>query len=201
MRMSPSDMIYLMLQRLVERRASSHCECEPLVGVFRMTPNRGRHSSELLLLDGNAALTDTDLDSGRLLSLLIELIAEDRGGDGEHADDEVENVAIHGLVAPAAGEVIEAGNVSFTCFDRERASLPGAIGHALIYDLALKRLDLLPHEPAAVFGQTFAIGLGSRNVGIRIVIPGADRDGAQGAERYEGSPGAAMTYAVSAAPH
>jgi hypothetical protein len=32
------------------------------------------------------------------LPLLVELIAEDHGSDAKHADDEVENVAIHGLV-------------------------------------------------------------------------------------------------------
>jgi hypothetical protein len=31
---------------------------------------------------------------------LVELIAEDPGGDDERADGEVENVTIHGLAAP-----------------------------------------------------------------------------------------------------
>src|SRR4249920_2695552 len=53
---------------------------------------------ESLLLDGNTALADIDLDAGGLLPCLVELIAQDGGGDGEYADDEVENVAIHGHV-------------------------------------------------------------------------------------------------------
>jgi hypothetical protein len=31
---------------------------------------------------------------------LVELIAEDHRGDGERADEEVENVTIHSLMAP-----------------------------------------------------------------------------------------------------
>lgn len=54
----------------------------------------------LFLLDGDAAFADVDLDAGGLLPLLIELIAEDYGGDGEYADDEVKNVTIHGPTAP-----------------------------------------------------------------------------------------------------
>ena len=37
---------------------------------------------------------------GGFLPLLIELIAEDRGGDGEYADDQVENVAILWICPP-----------------------------------------------------------------------------------------------------
>jgi hypothetical protein len=50
----------------------------------------------LLLLDGNAALIDLDLDALGLLPLLVELKADDRGNDYERGDDEVESVAIHG---------------------------------------------------------------------------------------------------------
>jgi len=39
-------------------------------------------------------LADIDLDAGRLLTILIELIAEDHGNDSEHANDEIESVAI-----------------------------------------------------------------------------------------------------------
>ena len=40
-----------------------------------------------------------DLNAGGLLPVLVELIAKDRGNDHERADDKIENVAIHGLVA------------------------------------------------------------------------------------------------------
>jgi hypothetical protein len=46
----------------------------------------------LLLLDGNAALADTDLDAA-LLPLLVELITEDCRGDRERANDEEQNIA------------------------------------------------------------------------------------------------------------
>ena len=52
-------------------------------------------SPGLLLFDGNTAFVDVDVDTGGLLPLLVELIAEDRDGDNERTDDEVENVAIH----------------------------------------------------------------------------------------------------------
>jgi hypothetical protein len=52
--------------------------------------------AELLLLDGNTAFADIDLDPSGLLPLLVELIAEDHGGDGERTDDEVENVTTYG---------------------------------------------------------------------------------------------------------
>jgi hypothetical protein len=63
----------------------------------------GRHhprNAELLLLDRNTAFSEVDLDTGGLLPLLIELVAEYPGGDGENADDDLENVTVHGLVAP-----------------------------------------------------------------------------------------------------
>jgi hypothetical protein len=70
---------------------------KPMVGIFQMMHYRGLHPgiAELLLLDGNAALADVDLDACSLVPFLVELIAQDHGGDGERADDEVENVAIH----------------------------------------------------------------------------------------------------------
>jgi hypothetical protein len=70
---------------------------KPLIGIFRITHGRGRHPriAELLLLDGNTALANVDLDASGLLPLLLELIAQDHGGDGERADDEVENIACH----------------------------------------------------------------------------------------------------------
>ena len=52
-----------------------------------------------LLLDGNAAFADVELDGGGLLPLLVELIAQDHDGNGELADNKLENSAIH---VPAA---------------------------------------------------------------------------------------------------
>jgi hypothetical protein len=49
----------------------------------------------LLLLDRNATVADADPDAGGLLPLLIELVAEDYGSNGEHTDDEIEGVTIH----------------------------------------------------------------------------------------------------------
>ena len=57
---------------------------------------------ELLLLDRNSAFADIDLDAGGLLTLLVEHITEHAANDDEHADEEVQNVAIHVLV-PIAG--------------------------------------------------------------------------------------------------
>ena len=78
--------------------------------------------------------------------------------------------------------------------------LPRTISHALIDNVSLNCLDLLPHQFAAVFGQPFAIRLRRRNVGVRVIFIRADCDGTQGAERGKCPPTAAMTYAVSAAP-
>ena len=78
--------------------------------------------------------------------------------------------------------------------------LPRTICHALIDNVSLNCLDLLPHQFAAVFGQPFAIRLRRRNVGVRVIFIRADCDGTQGAERGKCPPTAAMTYAVSAAP-
>jgi hypothetical protein len=49
-----------------------------------MTHHRARHPgiAGLLLLDGNTAFVDIDLDASGLLPLLVELMAEDHGGDG-----------------------------------------------------------------------------------------------------------------------
>ena len=58
--------------------------------------------------------------------------------------------------------------------------MPRTISHTLIYNVSLKRLHLLPHQFAAVFGQPFAIRLGRGNVGIGVVITRTDCDGAQG---------------------
>jgi hypothetical protein len=57
----------------------------------RATPEKYR----LLLLDRNATVADADLDAGGLLPLMIELVTEDYGGNGEYTDDEVESVPIH----------------------------------------------------------------------------------------------------------
>jgi hypothetical protein len=50
---------------------------------------------KILLLDGNAAFADVELDAGGLLPLLVELIAQDHDGNGELADNKLENSAIH----------------------------------------------------------------------------------------------------------
>ena len=70
---------------------------EPLIGISGSRNYRGRHPGNRrpLLLDGHAVLADVDLDASGLLPLLVEVITQDRGGDGERADDEVENVAIN----------------------------------------------------------------------------------------------------------
>jgi hypothetical protein len=59
-----------------------------MFGIFRMTHNRGCHpgNAELLFLDGNAALADVDLDAGRLVQFLVELITQDRGSLPVHQD-------------------------------------------------------------------------------------------------------------------
>jgi hypothetical protein len=54
-----------------------------------------RQTAELSFLDRNAAFADVDLDAGGLLSLLIQLIAENYRGNGEDANDEIENIAVH----------------------------------------------------------------------------------------------------------
>jgi hypothetical protein len=51
--------------------------------------------ADLLGLDGNTALADVDVDTRRLLLLLVKLIADDQDGYDEYADDEVEEVTIH----------------------------------------------------------------------------------------------------------
>ena len=50
---------------------------------------------KILLLDGNAAFADVELDASGLLPLLVELIAQDHDGNGELADNKLENGAIH----------------------------------------------------------------------------------------------------------
>ncbi|MGP8192880.1 MAG: hypothetical protein ACLQLT_09650 [Methylovirgula sp.] len=64
----------------------------PVIGVFRMMRYRVRHPWNIkrLLLGGNAALADIDLDAGRLTPFLAELIAESHAAtpgverDGTH---------------------------------------------------------------------------------------------------------------------
>jgi hypothetical protein len=95
--MSPSDMISLRLQRLRNIELLRTSTVKPVIGSFRMAHYRGHHPgiAKLLLFDGNTAFADVYLDASGLLPLLVELIAEDYGGNGERADDKVENVAIH----------------------------------------------------------------------------------------------------------
>src|SRR5438105_1029039 len=42
----------------------------------------------LFLLDRDAALTDADVDAGRLLAILVEFVAKHRDGDGQRAEDQ-----------------------------------------------------------------------------------------------------------------
>ena len=50
-RMVPSDMIYLPLQHQSKHLASSHSNCEAMIGIFRMPHYRGHHLgiTELLI--------------------------------------------------------------------------------------------------------------------------------------------------------
>jgi len=68
-----------------------------LIGFSEVPPPSRRHQGNprLLLLDGNATITDTDLDAGGLLPFLLELIAENHGDDAKRADNEVADVTIH----------------------------------------------------------------------------------------------------------
>jgi hypothetical protein len=68
-----------------------------VIGSFRVAHYRGHYPEimKLLLLDGNAAFADVDLDAGGLLPILVELIAQDHDGNGERADNKVENSATH----------------------------------------------------------------------------------------------------------
>jgi hypothetical protein len=59
--------------------------------VSRAAPEKYR----LLLDDRNATIADADFDAGGLLSLVIKLVTNDYGGNGEHTDDEIESVTIH----------------------------------------------------------------------------------------------------------
>src|SRR6266702_5487759 len=62
----------------------------------------------LFLLERDTLLADVDVDAGRLLALLLELIAEHDDGDDQRAEDQEQNaVAGHGLprsTSPSAGE-------------------------------------------------------------------------------------------------
>jgi hypothetical protein len=60
----------------------------------------------LLLFDRYAGLPDADLNAG-LLALLVKLVAQDCDHDDERTDDQEENVAIHGLVAPLNSQSAE----------------------------------------------------------------------------------------------
>jgi len=85
---------------------------QPRPAFPRRRPLQGRHrgNSRLLLLDGNATIADADLDAGGLLPFLVELIAENHGDDGERADNEVADVAIHGrrpISGPGSAKTIK----------------------------------------------------------------------------------------------
>jgi hypothetical protein len=59
-----------------------HCPCHP-------------RTEGLLLFDRDAALADLDLDVAGTLPILVDLIAESHGNDGERANAELQEVADH----------------------------------------------------------------------------------------------------------
>jgi hypothetical protein len=84
----------------------------PVEGAIRKCP--------LLLLDRYSAFADVDLDVRGLLPLLVKLVAEDHGGDGEHPDDEVENIAIHALAAAESDVETKSGKQPKACVDLDQ---------------------------------------------------------------------------------
>jgi hypothetical protein len=54
-----------------------------------------RIKSLLFRFDRNAALAYVDLDTGRPLLLLVELITENQSGDGKHTNDQIKHIATH----------------------------------------------------------------------------------------------------------
>jgi len=75
------------------------------------------------------------IDTRGLLPLLVKLIAEDRDGDDERADDEVENVAIHlretFLVLPLMPDIASQAGLSSNVIDRASAASTEGIANVL----------------------------------------------------------------------
>src|ERR1019366_851340 len=78
--------------------------------------------------------------------------------------------------------------------------LPRTISDALRDDVAFFRFDLVIDHLAAVLGQSVAIVRRGVDIGVRIIFGGADRDGAERAERDECPPAAVVTRAIAATP-
>lgn len=55
----------------------------------------------LLFLDGYSAFADVDFDTGRFLTFLIELVANDTGDDGQRDDGDIQHIAVHDCVSPS----------------------------------------------------------------------------------------------------
>jgi hypothetical protein len=54
-------------------------------------------SYQLLFLDRNAAVADTDFDAFGVMLFLVELVTQNHGGECKHANDEGKSIAIHDL--------------------------------------------------------------------------------------------------------
>src|SRR5450759_2907153 len=78
--------------------------------------------------------------------------------------------------------------------------LPRTISDALRDDVAFFRFDLVIDNLAAVLGQSVAIVRRGVDIGVRIIFGGADRDGAERAERDECPPAAVVARAIAATP-
>jgi hypothetical protein len=53
-------------------------------------------NAALFRFDRNAFLAYVDLDAGRLLLLLVELIADNQSGNRKQTNDQIKHIAIHG---------------------------------------------------------------------------------------------------------
>jgi len=91
---------------------------------------------------------------------------------GDNDTNEIHRLSVHGT----AGEITETGKVSYDRLDRQRVLLPRAISNALVDNVAFDRLNLLPIQLAAVFGQPLAIIFRRCDVGIRVVLVRANHD-------------------------
>jgi hypothetical protein len=105
-------------------------------------------------------ISDADVNTGLLVALLVELVTENHGGDGEYDDDEHDSVAIHGAAPSLSARphgldiVIRAPEKSpgrqlpagVTC--RTLASMGGIEGvrrHELCMGLAIRLFNIEQH--------------------------------------------------------
>ncbi|MFG1284979.1 hypothetical protein [Xanthobacter autotrophicus] len=70
-------------------------DCNAVRAASAAFPLRPLNAGVLLLLDGNAAFSDIDLDAGRLLPFFIKLVANNNDNDQERTDGEVKNIPVH----------------------------------------------------------------------------------------------------------